>query len=185
MCNLLGDQTLDGSNVSVPSGQVRVGLSRGTFSQSIEDRLVSFGGFDTIKRRWDTIRVFFKSCIKLKYLPLNVGNVLKVVIEDLIGQRSFKSERHVVSKFNEKERKKKFSNYYSIPFVCGKKIRKKKKTFLSRKERTINSNLKFHKPLLWITNDQPFKLLFSSTFNIYDPSQDEYVLIVFACIELL
>lgn len=83
-----------------------------------------------------------------------------------------------------RRREKKFSNYYSIPFVYGKKIRKKK-TFLSRKERTINSNLKFHKPLLWITNDQPFKLLFSSTFNIYDPSRDENVLIVFACIVLL
>jgi hypothetical protein len=44
-------------------------------------------------------------------LPLNVGNVLKVAIEDLIGQRSFKSERHFyIKKVKGKEKKKKKKN---------------------------------------------------------------------------
>jgi hypothetical protein len=49
-------------------------------------------------------------------LPLNVGNVLKVAIEDLTGQRSFKSERHyIISKeLRGREEKKTTCNLISL-----------------------------------------------------------------------
>jgi hypothetical protein len=85
--------------VRIPSGQVRISFSRDTFSQGIEDGDISIRSFDTI----NDIRSIPLSPI-LIVLPLNVRDVFKVAIEDLIGQRSFKSERHfVLLKKKEKE----------------------------------------------------------------------------------
>jgi hypothetical protein len=82
---------------------VGVGLSRGTFSEGVEDGFVSSGNLSTVQMMlisspYPLISTFVKTSPISYTLPLNVRDVFKVAIEDLGGQSSFESERHFLSK---------------------------------------------------------------------------------------